>query len=78
MGCVGWVGEGCSSPASLPACASAPPAAGRLTNKQRKRTFTEEVMADPQLAEVGAWAVVGVAVVLVGVLLLPLVAVLLP
>jgi hypothetical protein len=26
--------------------------AGRLTNKQRKRTLTEEIMADPQLEAV--------------------------
>jgi hypothetical protein len=39
-------------PALLWPC-SAP---GRLTNKQRKRTFTDEIMADEQLNEVGALA----------------------
>lgn len=29
------------------------PLAGRLTNKQRKRTLTEEIMADDHLTQVG-------------------------
>ena len=29
-----------------------PPRAGRLTNKQRKRTLTEEVLADAELQQV--------------------------